>query len=134
MRKYFVLAMALFVVPFSFSQITEGEKELRDVKLDSLEGWKTGGLISINGSQVSLTNWNAGGQNSISINGLVSMYANLRKGKSEWENSMDLGYGILRQGRKDNVSWIKTDDKIDVVSKYGRKASDKWFYSALFEF
>jgi hypothetical protein len=134
MRKYFVLAMALFVVPFSFSQITEGEKELRDVKLDSLEGWKTGGLISINGSQVSLTNWNAGGQNSISINGLVSMYANLRKGKSEWENSMDLGYGILRQGRKDNVSWIKTDDKIDVVSKYGRKASDKWFYSALLNF
>src|SRR5690606_29675983 len=102
--------------------------------MDTIEGWKTGGLFSLNASQVSLTNWNAGGQNSISGNALVSIFANLRKGKAEWENSLDLGYGLQRLGRKDNAAWVKTDDKIDLVSKYGRKASKHWFYSALVNF
>lgn len=134
MKKILSLGLTLFMVVSSFAQITDGEKNLRDSMLDSLEGWKIGGLFSVNGSQVSLTNWNAGGQNSISINGLISSFANLRKGKSEWENSLDLGYGIVRQGKKENVAWIKTDDKIDLVSKYGRKASKKWYYSALLNF
>jgi hypothetical protein len=134
MKKLSITIIILAISSVSFGQVTEGEKELRDTELDSLDGWKTGGLFSINGSQVSLTNWNAGGQNSISINGLVSTFANYTKGKAQWENSLNLGYGILRQGRKDNAQWIKTDDKIDYVSKYGRKASDMWFYSGLVNF
>lgn len=118
----------------SFSQLTDKEKVLRDAQMDTIQGWKKGGLISITGSQSSLTNWNAGGQNSISINGLTSLYANFRKGKAEWESTLDLGYGISRQGRKDNVRWLKTDDKIDLFSKYGRKASDHWFYSVMMNF
>lgn len=133
MKKIIFLAITA-VSSLSFAQITESEKDLRDAKMDTIQGWKTGGLISINSSQVSLTNWNAGGQNSISINGLASVYANLRKGKAEWENSLDLGYGIQRLGRNSNATWIKTDDKIDLFSKFGRQASKKWFYSGLLNF
>ncbi|MEZ4924324.1 MAG: DUF3078 domain-containing protein [Crocinitomicaceae bacterium] len=134
MRKVILLGLTFMLVSIGHSQITDKEKHLRDSNLDSLEGWRVGGLVSINGSQVSLTNWNAGGQNSISINALSSLYANLRLGKSEWESTLDLGYGVLRQGKKDNVNWIKTDDKIDLFSKYGRKASKKWYYSGLLNF
>ncbi|UKN00083.1 DUF3078 domain-containing protein [Paracrocinitomix mangrovi] len=132
--KFKVVVLLLTISTVGYSQIVEAEKDLRDTKMDTIDGWKTGGLLSLNGSQVSLTNWNAGGQNTISMNGLVSMFANYTQGKAEWENSLDLGYGIQRQGRKDNVMWVKTDDKIDLVSKYGRKATKHWYYSAMLNF
>ena len=134
MKNNVIAWMLMMVSAISFGQITDTEKDLRDNKLDTLDGWRTGGLISITGSQVSLTNWNAGGQNSISVNSLISVFANYKKGKAQWENSLDLGYGIMRQGRKKNVAWLKTDDKIDLFSKFGRQASKKWFYSGLLNF
>ncbi|MBD3636569.1 MAG: DUF3078 domain-containing protein [Crocinitomicaceae bacterium] len=134
MRRTLLVFLATFCLSVNYAQVMDKEKYLRTNDLDSLDGWKIGGLVSVNGSQVSLTNWNAGGQNSISMNGLTSLYANLTKGNSHWENSLDLGYGIQRQGSKDNVRWIKTDDKIDLDSKFGRKASKMWYYSALMNF
>lgn len=121
----------------SFSQITDKEADLKKVRNDSLDGWKTGGLVAINMSQVGLTNWSAGGQSSIAINGIVSLYANLKSGSSTWDNSLDLGYGILRQHGSDgfkNGVFLKTDDKIDIVSKYGKRASEKWYYAGLVNF
>ncbi|MBK8927540.1 MAG: DUF3078 domain-containing protein [Crocinitomicaceae bacterium] len=49
-----------------------------------MDGWKKGGLTALNISQVGLTNWAAGGQSSIALNGIVSLYANLKIGKSIW--------------------------------------------------
>lgn len=134
MKKLLIIVSLIGICSYSYGQITDNEKKLREKKIDSLQGWNTGGLISLTGSQVSLTNWNAGGQNSISLNGLVSVYANYTKGKGQWENTLDLGYGIIRQGRKSNAAWLKSDDKIDLFSKFGRQASKKWFYSALLNF
>jgi hypothetical protein len=93
--------------------------------------WKFGGLGSISFSQVSLTNWVAGGENSISGNILANGLANYNKGKSSWENMLILGYGLMKQG---DVGVRKTDDRIDFASKYGFKATEKWFYTAMFRF
>ncbi len=134
MRKLALLLAVSLTSSVLFAQVTEGEKALKDNKIDTIQGWKKGGSFMLNFSQVSLTNWNAGGLNSFSLNGAANLYANYTKGKGQWENTLDLGYGILRQGRKDDVSWLKTDDKIDLFSKFGRKASKSWFYSALFNF
>jgi len=133
-KRYIIILSAVVASQSINAQVTEHESELKNLELDSLDGWKKGGTFMLNFSQVSLTNWNAGGLNSFALNGATSLFANFTKGKGQWENSLDLGYGILRQGRKDNVSWLKTDDKIDLFSKYGRKASDKWFYSGLLNF
>jgi hypothetical protein len=94
--------------------------------------WETGGTSRVNFSQLNLTNWSAGGQNSVNANSLISLYANRKREKSLWENFLDLGYGINLQGNENN--WIKTDDKIDFTSKYGYTASKNWSYSALFNF
>lgn len=134
MKALLSLLLVLGYVSLSWSQVTDPEKNLRDNKIDTLDGWKTGGLVSIAGSQVSLTNWNAGGQNSISATGLVSVFANYTKGKAQWETSLDLGYGLQRLGKKDNVAWVKTDDKINLFSKFGRQASKHWFYSGMLNF
>jgi hypothetical protein len=45
---------------------------------------------------------------------------------------LDMGYGLLKQGK--NAPFIKTDDKVDFSSKYGRKASKHWYYAALVNF
>jgi hypothetical protein len=94
--------------------------------------WKTGGTLGLNFSQVYLENWAAGGQSSVSGTALVTLFANYAKGKGTWDNTLDLAYGLLRQGDEGVV--IKTDDRIDFASKYGYKASKKWYYSALVNF
>lgn len=127
MKKVTLLFVSLLVVSLTFSQ----EK----TKKDTVQGpWKTGAKTSLNFSQVSLTNWAAGGENSISGNFLGNIYARYKKGNSQWENSFDLSYGLMKQGEDD---LIKTDDKLELVSKYGQKAfmnNKNWYYSAILSF
>jgi hypothetical protein len=114
------------------AQVTESEKKLRTVTADTIQGWKRGGVIGLNLAQTSLTNWAAGGQNSLAINGIASLFANYKKGKSVWDNSLDIGYGLLKQGS--NPDFMKTDDKIDFLSKYGKEAFRNFYYAALLNF
>jgi hypothetical protein len=116
----------------AWSQTTETEKVIRSVSNDSVMGWKTGGLIGLSISQASFTNWAAGGQNTIALGGIVNLFAKYKSEHSSWDNMLDLGYGILQQGK--NADFIKTDDKVDFTSKYGRNASAKWYYAGLVNF
>lgn len=130
--------LCIFIIAISLSgsiiqgQVTEGEKNLRTLSADTTQGWKTGGVFAVNLAQTSLTNWASGGQNSVAINGMASVFANMINGKSRWDNSLDLGYGLLKQGK--NASFMKTDDKIDLLSKYGREAFKNFYYAALINF
>ena len=98
---------------------------------DSLEGWKIGGLVSMNFSQSSFTNWAAGGDNNIGISLFYKPFANFTKGKINWENNLDLRYGKNKIGSE---SWRKSDDLIEANSKLGINAKKAWFYSALLNF
>lgn len=135
--KPIFFAVLLLSGSLGVAQITEKEEDLKKERVDSLDGWKKGGYVALNFSQVGLSNWAAGGQNSIALTGLVSLYGNLKLGSSTWDNSLDLGYGILRQSTRlgsGQGTFLKTDDKVDLVSKYGRRASEKWYYAALLNF
>jgi len=127
-----LLTLGSIIINSAFTQKSDGEEQLRSQNADSTQGWKKGGIITVNISQTSLTNWAAGGQNAFSANGLISLFANYEKGKGLWSNSLDIGYGILKQGK--DGDFIKTDDKIDLLSKYGRKAAKHWYYAALLNF
>jgi hypothetical protein len=132
MKKLVILMFGLcLVVQFSHAQVTDAEDKLRARSADTLEGWKKGGIFFLNFSQTSLTNWAAGGVGSFAINGLASLSANYKKGKSVWDNSLDIGYGLLKQKGSDVQ---KTDDKFDFLSKYGQHAFKSWYYSALVNF
>lgn len=96
--------------------------------------WKAGGMNSVTFSQVSLRNWSAGGQNSISVNSFVGLFADLEKDRQTWENSLNLAYGLIKQGEND---FVKADDEINLVTKYGFRItneSQKWFFSGLLDF
>jgi hypothetical protein len=111
-------------------QITDKENDLRATRPDSSDGWKTGGVVMVNFSQTSLTNWAQGGDNSLSGNGMVNLFANYKKGSLTWDNTLGLGYGLLRQGSETR----KSDDKIDLSTKVGKAASTHWYYAGLLNF
>ena len=113
------------------AQVTDVEESLRTVTADSLDGWKKGAILNVGMAQTSLTNWAAGGESSIAINGLLSAFANLTKGRTNWDNTLDIGYGSVKKGKGD---FIKTDDKIDLSSKLGYDAFEKWNYAAFLSF
>ncbi|MBP7850318.1 MAG: DUF3078 domain-containing protein [Lentimicrobiaceae bacterium] len=93
--------------------------------------WATGGNFGLNFTQVSLSNWAAGGENSLATNTFVNLFANYKKGKGAWDNTLNLAYGLLKQGE---TEVRKSDDKIDFASKYGYSAGKKWYYSGLVSF
>jgi hypothetical protein len=89
--------------------------------------WDKGGQGAVNFSQTVLSNWAGGGMNALSLNSFLSLYANYSKENLNWENTLDLAYGMLRQ----EGIVEKTDDKIDLASKLGYKAAEHWNYSGL---
>lgn len=93
--------------------------------------WTRGGTIQLNMSQVNLTNWAAGGFSSISGIGQFNAFANRKKGRHAWDNSVALAYGLLSQ---DNHDAVKTDDRIDLNTKYGYELKKAWYLAALAQF
>jgi len=96
--------------------------------------WSSGGVSSITFSQVTLNNWAAGGNNSVAFNGYLNLHADYTKDRSIWENSLELGYGLVKQEKSD---FVKSDDKINLTMKYGRqlvKDKNKLYWSMNFNF
>ena len=115
-----------------FAQITDVENKLKNAaKTDTIQSWKKGALFNVGFNQVTLSNWAAGGNNSISGNGVANFHLNYIGEKCSWENNIVSGYGILKQNRE---SIQKTDDNIELTSTFGKKATDRWFYSGLLNF
>ncbi len=129
MKKYSFFLFLLFIIATASAQ-EEPETP------DSLKTWKYGGLINLSLSQVGLSDtWMAGGASSVSGNGSLNLFLNYKEDKRQWQNTLELGYGLIRQELvEDKYQTRKTDDKFDFASKYGRKASKNWFYSALLNF
>eukprot|EP01029_Cantina_marsupialis_P029446 TRINITY_DN780468_c0_g1_i1.p1 TRINITY_DN780468_c0_g1~~TRINITY_DN780468_c0_g1_i1.p1 ORF type:complete len:295 (+),score=64.67 TRINITY_DN780468_c0_g1_i1:73-957(+) len=115
-----------FTLLLSFVAIFVSAQEKQDTSY-----WKKGGMASITFSQTSLTNWSGGGDNAVSTNAILDVFANFNKGKNSWENVMKLEYGLVKQG---DEGVRKSIDKIDFTSKYGYKNGGHWFYTALFDF
>ena len=131
--KIVTLLFVILLLPgFTYSQITETEKHLKTVETDTIVGWKTGIVTGINLAQTALVNWSAGGESSVAFNGMISTFANYKDTTSEWINTLDIGYGLMQQGA--NGKFIKTDDRFDLLSKYGVKAFSKFNYAILANF
>jgi hypothetical protein len=122
MRKLYLLACICIIINANSQSQT---------KADTAKYWKKGGFAALNFNQVSLSNWAAGGESSVSLTALGNAFANYKKGKTNWDNSLDLGYGIIKTG---DDPLRKNEDKIDLNSKYGQLAKGKFYYSALINF
>ena len=95
------------------------------------QGWKFSGLTGITFGQTSLTNWSAGGDNTITGNIVLNLSANYLNEKWFWDNNFSAEYGMIYSSADD---WKKAADQINLTSIAGRKLTDKWSFSALFNF
>lgn len=133
-RRIFSLCTMFFalVAVISAQVLTDGESKLKKLDTDTVASWTKGGFTGLNFSQTSLTNWAAGGSNSVTLNGLFNIFAVYKDTKNVWENTLDLGYGLLQQENFKEI--MKTDDRIEFNSKYGRKAFNNFYYAGLVNF
>lgn len=97
------------------------------------EGWTKGGVFNLNLSQGASRNWAAGAESfSFSINALANTFAYYKKGRSVWDNTLNVQYGIVNAT---SIGTRKNDDRIDLLSRYGYQLGDtaksKWYLSAL---
>lgn len=118
MKKYILLfAAALFTLSAAAQE--------RDTT------WRGSGVAGLNMSQVSLSNWAAGGDPSIAFDANFGYSLNYKKNKSLWDNRLELAYGMNDTKAKGTR---KTNDKIYLSSNYGYRIAPKWYASAMVTF
>ncbi|MDQ3102123.1 MAG: DUF3078 domain-containing protein, partial [Bacteroidota bacterium] len=137
MYKSYILFAVLSVLVASSKAQTDvdttainvmGEK----VGADTLElGWRTNGVFTVNLTQVSLTNWAGGGQSSISGISMFNGEANWQGEGRAWDNTLVLAFG--GQQLQDGPAF-KTEDRIELLSKYGIELKPQWYLAALAQF
>jgi len=124
--KIFSLISVLMIL----TVLVQVQAQLQEVPADT-SYWKAGGTFSFAFSQVSLTNWAPGGENSVSGNGQANLFLNYNENKSSWENFLGASYGLMKQG---SVPVRKTTDRLEIYSKFGYRAVNKWFYTVMAKF
>ncbi len=127
-----------FVALLSSTAIAQVDQTIQQAQMQTRSAadttgkiWTTGGVFSLNFSQVQLVNWAGGGISSVSGNGLFNAFANRKKGKHSWDNSIALAYGLMAQEGKKT---FKTDDRLELNSKYGYEIGKSIYFSTLFQF
>lgn len=120
-----ISVLLFLVVAISASAQVSVQKPLKDSTLIF------SGISSLNFSQVSLSNWNGGGNNALSIAGLIDLKLAKKTDKFSWINTLTAGYGLQKI---EEQNFRKTDDKIEFISEYKSKAFDQWDYVGNFTF
>lgn len=93
--------------------------------------WTRGGLIGINLSQISLSNWAAGGDNAVGFNLNFNYKADFKRDRHLWQNRLELAYGLNKtksEGTK------KTNDNLYLSSIYGYQLKKSLYLSGLMTF
>lgn len=121
----------------AFSQLNEkenlkkNEEAIKKVTEEKPNGWVKKGVFTFLANQSTFTNWQAGGQSNISGNLGVNYDFNYKKDKWSWDNKIIAAYGLTKIEYQDVQ---KTDDRLELNSLLGKKASKFWYYSSFFNF
>jgi len=99
-------------------------------KKEEAKAWKKGGNFSLMFNQASFDKWIKGGENSLSLNGLINYDLNYKKNKSVWDTKIIAAYGLSRI----SDATKKTDDRFEINTVYGKQASKLWYYSFFGDF
>lgn len=95
--------------------------------------WKRSASFGLNFSNVSLENWAGGGENQVSVAGLISASADYKKDKFSWNNYLEVGYGLVRTDAVDEFR--KSDDRFIFTSKAAYQIKEsKYNFTALLDF
>lgn len=122
MKKVILSIICLSAFTLSFAQ----EKE------KPVYGWTTKGKITLLLNQSAFSNWVAGGENNIAGNIGFNYDFNYKQENLNWDTKLIAAYGLTKS--KNSPFEKKTDDRFEINSVVGKKASGYWFYSGFVNF
>lgn len=123
-KRLFTLALALL----ASASLSAQEQAAAEAPASP---WKVSGVSGLNLSQTSLTNWSAGGENSVAWNLYLNASADYKKDKWSWDNALVTDFGKTFTSTN---KWLKSVDKLNLSTKVGRQFSKYWSFSALGDF
>ena len=137
-----IVTLALLTSPFTLRAQNDIDPKAREAAAAAAAArsvadttgklWTKSGVFNLNMTQVSLSNWAAGGYSSTSGIALFNGIANWKKGRKAWDNSLVLAFG--GQVVQDAPYPVKTDDRIELNSKYGYEIAKAWYLAGVFQF
>ena len=97
--------------------------------------WKELVTLDFGFTNTSLSNWAAGGYNTVQFNFGFDVKADYAKDLTSWNNRLQLQYGFLVSGDKPGIAQ-KTNDLVYLESKWGYNLAEgsKWRYTASYDF
>lgn len=108
------------------------ETETTTIVADTTKAWTTKGNATLLFNQSTFDNWLAGGENNVSGNIGVNYDFNYKKNDWNWDNKIIASYGLVKTRTSSFAK--KTDDRLELNSLLGKKASGYWYYSAFLNF
>jgi hypothetical protein len=100
---------------------------------DTTKVWKKKGNLSLLFNQSAYNKqWLGGGTSNMAGNFGINYDFNYKKGAVVWDNKFILAYGLSKI--KGDSRTAKTDDRLELNSLWGKKASGDWYYSMFFNF
>lgn len=138
MNRTFLLSFALSIIAAPVLAQEEALKQASNATTSGFSAadtsgkvWTRGAQINLNFTQVKLVNWAAGGNSSVAGIALFNGYANKHKGRIVWDNTLSAAFGgILNEGQDP----LKTDDRLQLTSKWGYELKKPWYFAALADF
>lgn len=95
------------------------EAPVVEPKVEKPKYWEESLKTNIKFGQTSLTNWAAGGDNTVTLQAFIDGNANYKRDKLFWNNRLQLDYGFVYASSKPILQ--KSDDRIYLESKFGYK-------------
>lgn len=147
MKKTFaVIVLALASAAFAAAQeptaqdaLAEAAQEIseapqQDAPAPKPNYWTNSVELNVGLNQTQLSNWAAGGYNTITLNSGLDAKADYAKDLASWTNRLQMQYGFLYSDEKIGLIQ-KNTDRLYLESKFAYKTGpdSKWSYSATFD-
>lgn len=116
-RVYLALLFAAMAAVASAQTDDKGYKE---------GAWVLKGVTGVNMSQTAMTNWSAGGENSVAGNAYLNGSLTHKSGNWLWVTNLVVDYGLTKtksQGMR------KSTDKFGFSTQLGYSTNNVWFYT-----
>lgn len=105
----------------------------QEIAKDTTKLWTKKGNMSLLFNQSSYNKkWLGGGTSNIAGNFGLNYDFNYKNKDVVWDNKFILAYGLSKIKGDDKTA--KTDDRLELNSLWGKKASGQWYYSMFFNF
>ena len=118
-RIYLMMLFATLAMIVSAQTDDKGYKE---------GAWVLKGVTGVNMTQTAMTNWSAGGENSVAGNAYLNGSLTHKNGDWLWVTNLVLDYGLSKtksQGMR------KSTDKIGLSTQLGYAATKVWYYTLM---